>query len=484
MQEAGGRKSYLHPASCFLLYIHAVLALLRKHPRYFFALTAAAFALRLLFIYEWPAVRGDSFIYGDIAKSWLTYGVYGFTRPGYAVPTLIRLPGYPAFLALVWQFAGIDHYNAVLLVQMFVDVGTCFVVAALALRVAGERAARIAFLLAALCPFLADYCAAALSETLTVFFTALALYLAIVALEDGRMRDWAACGVACACGILLRPDGGLVLAAIGCVLLWRLVRRPEKRQTLAAGVLVAAIALAPLVPWTIRNWRVFHVVQPLAPRYANDPGEFVAMGFNHWVKTWLIEFASVQEVYWPFESEPIDADKLPDRAFDSPEQRTATEELLDDYNDRLDATPDLDARFEALARERIAAHPLRYYVGLPALRVADMWLRPRTELLPVDVRWWEYENDPHDFAIGACFGALNLSYLVAAVVGLGRRRVRYAGLLITFVLLRTLLLATLENPEPRYTLECFPVVFVLAGAAMAGARRHSEPAVLAGEESV
>ena len=26
---------------------------------------------------------------------------------------------------------------------------------------------------------------------------------------------------------------------------------------------------------------------------------------------------------------------------------------------------------------------------LPFLRTADMWLRPRTELLDVETRWWE-----------------------------------------------------------------------------------------------
>jgi len=37
--------------------------------------------------------------------------------------------------------------------------------------------------------------------------------------------------------------------------------------------------------------------------------------------------------------------------------------------------------------------------------------------------------------------------------------------LLIFVVLRSLFLSTLENPEPRYTLECYPVVIVLAAAA-------------------
>jgi hypothetical protein len=34
------------------------------------------------------------------------------------------------------------------------------------------------------------------------------------------------------------------------------------------------------------------------------------------------------------------------------------------------------------------------------------------------------------------------------------------------------LLATIEAPEQRYTLECLPIVFVLAGVALGGRRSH------------
>ncbi len=39
--------------------------------------------------------------------------------------------------------------------------------------------------------------------------------------------------------------------------------------------------------------------------------------------------------------------------------------------------------------------------------------------------------------------------------------------MIGFVLLRSVFLSSIENPEPRYVLECFPVVLALAGAAFA-----------------
>ena len=79
-------------------------------------------------------------------------------------------------------------------------------------------------------------------------------------------------------------------------------------------------------------------------------------------------------------------------------------ELLADYNQVLHVTPELDARFAALAAQRIRQAPLRYYVWLPLLRIADMWLRPRTETLPSDTRWWEFNDDPKWSALAVAIG--------------------------------------------------------------------------------
>ena len=305
--------------------------MVRKHPRFFLWATLAALALRLLFIFRFPSVTTDSFIYGDIAKNWLQHGIYGLSDSGAIVPTDLRLPGYPAFLAAVFAIFGMEHYRAVLLIQMFVDVGTCFVIADMARRVVSPRAARAAFLLAALCPFLANYVATALTETLEVFFTALALDFAIVGIEQlnsGRVRAWIGCGLAVGAAILLRPDGGLLLVAIGAYLFRFLVRQVRAGRSylrvIGAGITVLLISLTPLIPWTLRNLRTMHRFQPLAPRYANEENEFVPMGFNRWTKTWIADYASVEEIYWQVPGNPMDAEKLPSRAFDSDAQRDQT----------------------------------------------------------------------------------------------------------------------------------------------------------------
>lgn len=465
--------------------------LIQNNRRFFLLATLVALAFRLFFVWRFPAVVDDSRLYANIAENWMEHGIYAVTNSGRIMPTFSRLPGYPAFLAGIFYVFGIGNFRAVLLIQVLFDVGTCFLITDLARRLLSERSAKAAFLLAALCPFLANYAATALTETMEIFFTALAFDLALAGLIADQVvsavpiRLWLGCGLAIAGAILLRPDGGIVLLAIGAYLLWRLIRnvaKPGARDSAAillSGVLVASGALVPLIPWAIRNLHTMHRFQPLAPRYANDSDEPLMPGFNRWVKTWMVEYVSVEDIYWNVPGDDIDLSKLPNRAFDTAAQRDQTRELFEEYNRDHDMSPELDAGFATLAAERVHAAPLRYYLWLPALRITDMWLRPRTELFPSDPRWWEFNDNPLWLAVSLVFGLLNLMYVGLGVAGLLRaRHIRFVGLLVSFIVLRSLFLGSMENPEPRYTLECFPALLVLASAVFmrrsAGVRAASE----------
>jgi len=222
-----------------------------------------------------------------------------------------------------------------------------------------------------------------------------------------------------------------------------------------------------MAPWTVRNWRTFHVIQPLAPRYATDPGEFVPLGFQRWYRTWAIDFASTEEVYWNYDNAPVEIGDLPPRAFDSSDQYAQTEAILRAYNKSDNATPSLDARFEALAEERIHGDPLRYYVALPIARLLNMLFRPRAEMLEVPLEWWRIREHPQMTFRAAGLAVLNFGYFVLGGVGLWRWRrsgwgshAALAGAMIGFMVLRCALLLTLDNSEPRYTLEFFPLLIV------------------------
>ena len=451
----------------------------------------AGLLLRLWWVHAHPALSGDPQIYADIARNWLTHGVYGVTEgvpPATLVrPTLIRLPGYPLFLTLCFRLFGLQNLHAVLLVQVLVDLATCALLAATARRLWSRRAGMVTLWLAALCPFTANYVAAPLTETLELFSIAAAL-LVFAALagpgglyqqSQGRepapfstpnrpsprtrlLRLALPLSLLWSYAALLRPDGALLAVSLCPALVWY-TRGRAWRLALAAGLL----SLVPFVPWTLRNWHTFHVVEPLAPRYATDPGEPTWPGFQRWTKTVCVDFTCTQEIYWNLDSDQMDFGSLPARAFDTPSEYDATRRLFADYNQTTTLTPAMDDRFAALAAERIQANRLRYYLLLPAARVADMWLRPRLELLPNDLRWWQYDEHEGETKVAWAAAAINLAYLLLAVWGAWRRP-PLLGALLAFLLLRSLLLATIEAPEQRYTLECLPVVFVLAGVALGG----------------
>lgn len=429
-------------------------------------------ALRLYLLFAYPMVAGDSLVYGDIAKNWMLHGIYGIHTPTGMHPTLLRLPGYPLFLLVCFWLFHIDHYNAVAFVQIAIDLCGCLILAAFATRIWSRKAGWWTLWLSCLCPFTANYAAIPLTETLELFSITVALYSFARFLECPRKRWLILQAAAWSYAALLRPDGPLLAVAFCPALFFYGRQRWGTRRMLRGAVIAGLLSIIPFIPWTIRNWNTFHVFEPLAPRYAVDPGQSTNPGFNRWTKAICVDFACTSDVYWNGGTDPIKPSTLPARAFPSPAVHVATLKLLADYNRTKVLTPSIDARFGTLADRIIRAHPVRYYVELPLARLADMWLRPRTEMLWIALRWWQYSRHPGQTIFAAAYALLNLAFLLAALRGIFKQPPYWIAML-AFVLLRCALLATLESPEPRYTLECFPMIFVLA--AIAFSQTHAQP---------
>jgi Dolichyl-phosphate-mannose-protein mannosyltransferase len=437
---------------------------------------AAGLALRVWMLEMLFEVNGDTLIYGGIAKNLLLHGRYALTASnGQLHSTLIRLPGYPLLLALCFRLFGMENYFRVSCLQIALDLAGCLLLAAFVRRIVPPAqksgAALAALWLAALCPFTASYIAFPLTETPTLFMLALAMWsMARFYDPPEDQPEWksALCFTfAAASAALLRPDGALAAAAFAPALVFRL---PDTKIARAKRVRMACVcmvlALLPFAAWTYRNWKTFHVFEPLAPRLATDPGEATNPGWERWVKSWCLDFVSTYEIYWNVPDDTLDVSALPSRAFDTPAQHAETAALARDYNSNgHELTPQVDARFERLAEERIAAHPLRSYLWLPLGRVADMWLRPRIENLPIDLDWWVYAHHHAETRFSWACVALNAIYLLLAIAGLCMRPHFWKPML-AYMLLRSALLLTVEAPETRYTLECFPMLFALGGVAL------------------
>jgi hypothetical protein len=443
-------------------------------------------ALRLYLVLKFPVTdTGDAPFYIELAWNWLKNGVYGFPVDGQLTPVDMRVPGYPAFLASVFAFAG-QSTRAVMVAQIFVDLATCFVIALIAARLAPENSRRRVALaglwLAALCPFTANYTAVVLTETLVIFLTALATLILLQSVLGGdqgvdgpveaRRRiflanPWFLAGLIVGFGTLVRPETPLLLFAAGLILMAKWWRPADWTQLVRAGVLMAVGLVLPLAPWAARNWHTLDDVQFLAPRYSELPGEYTPLGFTAWTNTWMWRFRDVYLSQWKVNDEEIVISQLPADAFDSDDERERISDLIDEYNEALTIDPSLDQGFRDIARQRTERHPLRTYLRIPALRTLTLWFTPRVELLPSSGRLWplreEWQDDRPDFLVTLGLTIVNGIYVLLAFLGawIARRRPGVA-LLILFCVVRTLFFARfVETPEPRYVLECFPALLAL-----------------------
>ena len=87
------------------------------------------------------------------------------------------------------------------------------------------------------------------------------------------------------------------------------------------------------------------------------------------------------------------------------------------------------------------------------------------ENLPIDLDWWIYKHHHVETRFSWFYAGLNALYLALGIAGLCLRPRLWVPMLAYF-LLRSALLATIEAPEARYTLEGFPILFALGGIAI------------------
>jgi hypothetical protein len=253
------------------------------------------------------------------------------------------------------------------------------------------------------------------------------------------------------------------------------------------------------------------------------PGEFVPRGYLLWLRTWVDDSRYIGPVLWAVDERPIHVSDFPARAFDSTEERERVAALLEKYNHapdeeeaaededtsaaddqsddgageeesedgapeeepeqeeppapeeiNVEMTPDVDAGFAQLGQERRARSPFRYYVVMPLKRARTLWFDTHSQYYPFEgelLPLKDLDYDIHQQYWLPLFAGLTFIYSLLGVIGgwlLWRSRDgdarRWLLLAALLIFLRVGFFATLENPEPRYVVEVFPFLIILAGS--------------------
>lgn len=526
-------------------------------------LTLAGFGFRLFLALRLPNDEpDDGRLYARIAMNVLVHRSYSIDTEEPYSPTYIRVPGYPLFLAGVYSVFGHDNNRAVRVIQAALDTATCWLIAWLAIAWAplawSHRKRRLLMLIAlgaaASCPFSAIYVTTILTEVSTTFLVTTCALTGSLALKSNKRQKsvgwWILAGLTGGLATLFRPDSGLLVAGVGFSLViiaaYRVARRrigasessdalggaPRQVLTraLAYGAILSIGFIVAIGPWTIRNWRMFHVFQPIAPAQANMPDEFVPRGYIRWLKTWVDDVKYTETLEWGIDEQPFHIDDVPNYAFDSEQERERVTSLFDRYNNPdsktlepaspaavpsppkveapkqpesttdessddaestdasddensdetietpppVEMTPDIDAGFAELAQERITRHPIRFYVLVPLKRASSLWFDTHSqyypfqgELLPLSA----LDADTHQQYFLPAFVFLTWLYTLLAVAGavvmwINKSSRRWLLLLALLVIPRMAFLTSMENPEPRYVVEFFAFILPVASIAL------------------
>jgi hypothetical protein len=186
-------------------------------------------------------------------------------------PTAILPPVYPLIVAALFRIFGIDSiaaYFAAIFLNIIFSAATCVPIYYAAKRIAGTGIASLAAWLWAL------FITAIRMPTEWIWDTALsALLVAILVwatLElptSHRWRDWSTYGLLWGLVLMTNPAPASVLPVLLAWLAYRIPNPdpapPRHTSELAKPALALALALLCCVPWTVRNYVVFHRFIPL-----------------------------------------------------------------------------------------------------------------------------------------------------------------------------------------------------------------------------
>jgi 4-amino-4-deoxy-L-arabinose transferase-like glycosyltransferase len=330
-------------------------------------------------------------------------------------PTAFVPPIYPYFLAGVYRVFG-PHPVAVQLFQVLFGGLICLSAYCLASNLFGYRTGILAMIISTIYPEFIVMTGYLYTETLFMVFSCWSFVLIVRGMsKNGKWMDWVWGGILFGLGVMTRPV--LIFFPIflgGLVSLFRRTRIHFKKV-----IVFSAVAYALLIPWTIRNYFIFHAFVPAA---TGGGGEF-------WIGSYL-----------PFEG----------KYHYSETQNQIRQLTVGDRNE-----VEKDRILYAAGLRNIFKQPFQY-----ACVAAKKWFRFFFQI---------YENVPSGKSRttnALVWIVLALSYypiLILACVGFFLVRQKWPLLLSVYgVLVYSSLLYTMVHVVPRYRIPLMPFFILLA----------------------
>ena len=228
-------------------------------PVFLTLLFAAAFAVRLGTVLALRDVRvGPQGVVSADDVELNTIAAHLAEGKGYTnaagLPTAMRAPGFPVFLAVLYSVVG-ERPAVIYLTFCLLGAASCLLTYLLARELLSEGWARLAGALAAVNLPHAYFAAVYAPENLFVPLLILSAWLVVRHLKRDSFPSLVAAGIVLGYAALTRPFALLLLPAFLAAIAWSQWRRRSWLLTPAAALTVSFVSV--IFPWTARNYRVF-----------------------------------------------------------------------------------------------------------------------------------------------------------------------------------------------------------------------------------
>jgi 4-amino-4-deoxy-L-arabinose transferase-like glycosyltransferase len=280
----------------------------RTQARLLALVVGVALAIRLIvvaFIFRGLSDPADHFQSFGEEVGWIARSIalhQGFSSPFFPTtgPTALLPPLYPYLLAAVFKVFGIYSTGSalvILVLNSLFSALTCIPIY-LATRISvNARAARYAGWAWAIYPFAIYFSAARVWEySLTSLILTTCFWLALTLDRNSHPARWLGVGLLFGLAGLSNPAVLSLFPVLLLLPLWRFYRATRRvsrsgqfRASLVRNALSTALGvLAVLTPWTVRNYRVMHVLCPVRDCFwyefwsaNNGDGSNPTLGWTH-----------------------------------------------------------------------------------------------------------------------------------------------------------------------------------------------------------
>jgi 4-amino-4-deoxy-L-arabinose transferase-like glycosyltransferase len=197
-----------------------------------------------------PPAFSDDKDYKEIARNVAEGKGYLFEGK----PTAYRTPGYPLFIAGMYTLFGYSEYP-VRILQVFLDLGSCFLLFLLGKKFFSERVGLLATGILALFPAQILYACQFMTETSFTFLLLLIVWLVASDESTRTTQHTIVIGVFIGLAILIRSTAAL-LPLIILLVQWKLGY--SLRKNLLGLGFITTTALIVISPWLVHNYATFH----------------------------------------------------------------------------------------------------------------------------------------------------------------------------------------------------------------------------------